>query len=578
MNTDSPHTIHAHLGHNNILLIIPDGYCPESKKQNNCFTELGLTLTKKLGCYSVINSKYKKAIVDLDDVRTVRQRKKTTESFLLRIKSFKEEISGNNMLPLILVLKPLPAGTKHSQTLLLGYGQGERGENDKPHRPSISPSLLSKYRVALQDQTLKTEIAPTDSNFCGRESYCLNQVFRQKNYLEGIFDPEVRSLLIHISQDLYDQEHFEQTAQKIGSALLPFTQEMSLVRRIKLDNIDTVSQEDLQYIFRIHNDSRYPELFRETYIEELATSIDRNGLLHPLVLLQKDDGRYKILCGFRRFQAIKRLGKNWVEAKIYKEEDFSTEDFFNISLAENTRRRNLNPVEIGNFLESASQEMGLNNTRLAEKFGETLGIGKPGQSLSHSTVHKYRKVNKIRLQNQSQEMISDLINEKLSFSIAAEILAPIKDACDRDSLYLEIIKPLNPTRSQVLQIIDLLAPLGASLDEAVHSETVKKALATALESEQKAIIFIKLLQKNDTRDISHKKALFEDKVGQLRTTYFGDRANKRDFNITPSAKLNKGEYTLHIRIQEEHQQDILKNLQKILGDQQLLEELTKLSK
>lgn len=422
MEADLAATIHKILGSNNLLIVVADGYATSQEDpQGHHLAELALTLAALLNCYAVINSKYKKEIMDLANIAAVQSRPKVRDAFLLQIKKFKEEITSNGLLPLVLIFQPLSSSEPLPEMLLFGYGQGERGAQEAPHRPTISPSLLSKIRVAIEDQHLQTAIAPVDSPYCGRESWHINQLFRQKEQLEGYYDPEVRSLLISVRTDLIRQA---QTATAIARMLAPafaqFSQAMSLVRNIDINSIDTTSSKDLEFIFRLQGDSRYTDLLRESYIEELAGSIERNGLLHPLVLLKKDDGRYKILCGFRRFQALKRINRPWVEAKVYQESDFSPEDFFNISLAENTKRRNLNPLEIGNFLESASATLGLNNGELAEQFGGTLGIGKPGQKVSHSTIHKYRKVNQIRLRGESAELISDLINEKLQFSVASE--------------------------------------------------------------------------------------------------------------------------------------------------------------
>jgi ParB family chromosome partitioning protein len=344
---------------------------------------------------------------------------------------------------------------------------------------------------------------------------------------------------------------------------------MSLVRNVDINNIDVTSTEDLQYIFRLPGDDRYSDILRDSYIDELASSIDRNGLLHPLVLLKKDDGRYKILCGFRRFQALKRLNRPMVEAKVYQETDFSSEDFFNISLAENTKRRNLNPIEIGNFLDSAGSTLGLSNTELAEQFGGTLGIGKPGQKVSHTTIHKYRKVNQIRLRGESPEIISDVINEKLQFSIASEILAPIKNTADRDNLYLQVIKPLTPTRPQIVEILSLFATIGPSLSEALTMKPVQRALANAKKSAHPVATLLKSLQKNNEPHSGARSVLFKNKVHSLRQKYFGEHTNKKDFNIVPANSTTGKEYIVHFRLKQGQTTETLKCLCSALEENDL---------
>ncbi len=570
-NDTDQNKIHSILGNNNILIIIPDGRCEKESGEKGYLTELGIEAAKKLDCYAVINNKYRKTLIDFTDVKAIKKRKKITDAFLLKIKTFKDEISQNDLPPLLLILQVHKTAPERKNHLLIGYGQGERGAKDRPHRPTISPSAIAKYRVALDDSHFVTDIAKPASTLCGRNVHHINQLFRQKNYVEDFYDPTVRSLLLTLSPDIIEEEGKAKiAATALAHSFRQFRQDMSIVRRIETDNIDIETTEDLQYIFRIHNDTRYNELTRESYIDELSSSIEKNGLLHPLVLLQKNDGRYKILCGFRRFQAIKRIPEQWVEAKVFQERNFSTEDFFNISLAENTKRRNLNPVEIGNFLETASQTMGLNNTLLAEQFGETLGIGTPGSKVSHSTVHKYRKVNQIRIKGESPEIINDVINEQLSFSIVAEVLAPIKTAKNRDCLYIEIIKPLSPTRPQLLKILSLLKSSSKSLQSAIQNNNTKKIIAKAMESKQKAGTFIKLYQHWQAEGNDKDSILFSNKITNLRKTYFGDSAGKKVFDITPDKNKKDSSYNLKLSINSENYIEVLEKVKALLTEEKLL--------
>ncbi len=576
MDKGSNQTLHKRLGSNNLLLVVADGYTsPQdtATPSSHCLAALALTLADRLNAYAVVNAKYKKEIMDLADIRAVRSRPRVLDAFLGQIKQFKDEIAGNGLLPLMLVLQVLPASEHPEEMLLLGYGQGERGVAEQPHRPTLSPSLLTKIRMAIEDQHLRTGIAPTNSPFCGRESHHLNQLFRQKEHLDGFLDPEVLSLLLSVRYDLVREPQTTQSiALMLSTALSQFCQAMSLVRSIDLANIDAASEEDRRFIFRLQGDARYADLLRESYIDELAESIDRNGLLHPLVLLKKNDGRYRILCGFRRLQAMKRLGWERVEAKVYQENDFSAEDFFHISLAENTKRRNLNPLEIGNFLESASTTLGLNNTELAERFGGTLGIGKPGQKVSQSTIHKYRKVNQIRTRGESAEIVSDVINEKLQFSVAAEILAPIRDARDRDSLYLRIIQPLAPTRPQLAKIVTALDEWSSSLHEAIAQPAVQRAIARASASPQPAAALLKHLTRTRERKRSPQLALFTTKVEDFRRTCFGAGSSKRDFNITP-ASIAGDEVLVNLRLRKGEERATLRKVIEALEQQDLFARL-----
>jgi ParB family chromosome partitioning protein len=577
MHQDNRPAIHTLLGRNNVLVILPHAQRENATQDISPLAILGRTLSENLHCYTVINSKYKPTIMDMNDVRAMRKRKKIANDFLGRIKEFKEEISENDLLPLILILQTGEAAAHQQADIIFGYGQGERSRDDRPHRPTIAPSFLSKIRIAAEDQGISTALADTASDVCGRESYSLNQLFRQKDYMDGFYDPTVRSITLTIAADrLTGSRKAAQTAIQLAEVFSDFAEPMPLVRRIAMNAIDTSRPQDLRFIFRVYGDNQYNDMIREAYIDELAGSIERNGLLHPLVLLQKMDGRYKILCGFRRFQALHRLGRQWVEAKTYNEKDFTTEDFFNISLAENTKRRNLNPVEIGNFLESASRELNLNNARLADRFGESLGMGLPGKKVSQSTIHKYRKLYQIRERGESAEMISDVINDKLQFTIAAEVLAPIKEPADRDSLYLEIIKPLAPTRPQLLQITKLLSTFHPQTGKAIATLPVKSALEKAVKSKQKASTFLRILKQSKKNQPLEKEKAFTETVDALRKDIFGNKATRQDFDISRTGKNQKKAVTLHIRLKRQSIDQTITSLKTLLDDKKRLGELRKL--
>jgi hypothetical protein len=83
--------------------------------------------------------------------------------------------------------------------------------------------------------------------------------------------------------------------------------------------------------------------------KELKESIERLGLLEPLVINQNQ----RLLCGRRRFQALRELGIKEVEFKLVKTKDILEE--FDISLDENIKRKNLTPIEEAQALEARKE-------------------------------------------------------------------------------------------------------------------------------------------------------------------------------------------------------------------------------
>jgi ParB family chromosome partitioning protein len=164
------------------------------------------------------------------------------------------------------------------------------------------------------------------------------------------------------------------------------------------------------------------------------------------------------------------------------------------------------------------------------------------------------------------------VNEKLQFSIASEVLAPLKNSKDRDALYLEVIRPFGPTRPQLTKIISLLRDVDPELHLALAQKKVQQSLAKSLESAQPVIALLKSLASRSLPSKNVAKSALEDRVSNLRSTIFGEKATKRDFNATASSKTKKDELIIQFRLKKGQEQDTLLRLQKALQQNDLFDE------
>ena len=82
---------------------------------------------------------------------------------------------------------------------------------------------------------------------------------------------------------------------------------------------------------------------RKTYSEEsileLAENIKEYGLVHPIVVRKKENGRYERIVGFRRIRAYRALGRDTIPAVVL---DIEREKAIALMLSENIHRENLN--------------------------------------------------------------------------------------------------------------------------------------------------------------------------------------------------------------------------------------------
>ena len=102
-------------------------------------------------------------------------------------------------------------------------------------------------------------------------------------------------------------------------------------------------------------------------IKDLAQSIKDNGLLEPLVVQERDNGRYEVICGHRRLSALKLIGEPLVECNVILPSEHRTI----IQLIENTQRREMLPWELTDAFDKIKAKHHLTNEQLAAKLGKT---------------------------------------------------------------------------------------------------------------------------------------------------------------------------------------------------------------
>ena len=91
----------------------------------------------------------------------------------------------------------------------------------------------------------------------------------------------------------------------------------------------------IEKIFRDENQPR--KEFDKEKIDELAQSINKNGLIQPLILTKKDDNSYTLVAGERRWRAAQIANLKMIPSLLLPE-DLDKDE---ISLVENIQRENL---------------------------------------------------------------------------------------------------------------------------------------------------------------------------------------------------------------------------------------------
>ena len=95
---------------------------------------------------------------------------------------------------------------------------------------------------------------------------------------------------------------------------------------------------------------------RDSEIAELADSINRQGLINPILVQKRDDGKYEVIAGHRRFEAV---------------EDMSERDVIFAQIAENVQRKNMSALELVECFEDLKKRLHVNQHAIAAMFGKS---------------------------------------------------------------------------------------------------------------------------------------------------------------------------------------------------------------
>ncbi len=126
-----------------------------------------------------------------------------------------------------------------------------------------------------------------------------------------------------------------------------------------------VTEVEVSSIFA--NPDQPRKAFDPTALQELADSIEKHGVIMPIIVNKSGD-RYMIIAGERRYRASKLAGLTKVPVII---KNYNERQIKEISLIENLQREDLNPIEAANAMQSLMKDYGLTQEDLADRIGKS---------------------------------------------------------------------------------------------------------------------------------------------------------------------------------------------------------------
>ena len=160
-------------------------------------------------------------------------------------------------------------------------------------------------------------------------------------------------------------------------ALLGGDADLSQIRKpvgyVNKEVVRNDQPQDTSDILRIPVDLIEPNPFQprmsfdQEALEELADSIRTLGLIQPITVRRKADGRYQIISGERRFRACQLTGMDMIPAYI---RDTNDQGMLEMAIVENIQRENLDPIEVALSYQRLIEECSLTQEQMAVRVGK----------------------------------------------------------------------------------------------------------------------------------------------------------------------------------------------------------------
>lgn len=160
-------------------------------------------------------------------------------------------------------------------------------------------------------------------------------------------------------------------------------------------------------------------------MEHLVTSIKEQGLITPVILRTKEDGRYEMISGHRRKEACLLAGFTTIKAEV---RELTRDEAIILMVDSNLQRTMILPSEKAfsykmrlEALKRQGKRTDLTSNPLGGKLGETVGIVGENDGDSATQVRRY-----IRLTELIPELLNLVDEQKMAMRPAVELsyLAP----------------------------------------------------------------------------------------------------------------------------------------------------------
>ncbi|MCQ2136723.1 MAG: ParB/RepB/Spo0J family partition protein [Bacteroidales bacterium] len=239
-------------------------------------------------------------------------------------------------------------------------------------------------------------------------------------------------------------------------------------------------------------------------LEELAESIRTLGLIQPITVRRKADGKFQIISGERRFRASRLAGMDSVPAYV---KDTTDQGMLEMAIVENIQRQDLDPIEVALSYQRLIDECQLTQEQMA------LRVGKKRASVSNSLrllrlpakVQHDIKVGLVSVGHakvllsvddaQTQEDLCDrILQEGLSVRALEELVAKMKEPARKEGKKVVATPELPERYYKMIEIVGKYFDNNISVK---RSDNGKGTMTVRFNSDEQVAAFLSALEKTD---------------------------------------------------------------------------------
>lgn len=211
-------------------------------------------------------------------------------------------------------------------------------------------------------------------------------------------------------------------------------------------------------------------------LQELAQSIEANGIIQPLIVRRKGL-RYQLVAGERRWRASEIAGLREVPVVVL---EIPEDRLLEVTLVENIQREDLNPIEVAHAFDRLAHQLKLSHDEIGRRTGK-----------DRTTITNMLRL--LRLPEGIQELVAD---RRLSTGHARTLLG-----LPTEELQLQVAQKVCDQGLSVRQLERLVQRMATPEESAAPKETRQDPNVRAAVQEMERVLGtrVRVVEKSDKR-------------------------------------------------------------------------------